>query len=135
VSAHDRDPSGNRGRTEGRGRQSGPPAGRRPEGPTARDGGPHEVARAGPGGGLAGRRRRGAGTPRVVMREYVASETPGVYPPLSPPGSPRECAASRAIKSPRTRSLRKRTRRSIPETLSGCSPEGRLDTAGGAEAR
>jgi hypothetical protein len=39
------------------------------------------------------------------------------------------------MKSVRTRSWRKRTRRALPQTLSECSPGGRLDTAAGAVAR
>ena len=66
VPTNDRDTSGDRGWTEGQGRQSEPPAGRRrhagthatvpprtggrrPEGPAARDGRTHEVSRAGAG--------------------------------------------------------------------------------------
>ena len=51
-----------------------------------------------------------------------------------PPVTSRVCRES-GDKAPRTRSWRERTRRSIPQTLSGCSPRGRLDAGGGAGAR
>ena len=62
------------------------------------------------------------------IRRLLAS-----IPHYRPLRSPRECAASRAIKLSRTRSWWERMRRAIPQTLSGCSPRGRLDTAGGAK--